>query len=131
MEPTEKSVPTIIIILGATGDLTWRKLIPAIYNLYLDKWIPEKFAVLGVSRNNMAEKGFRKHLHEGVDKFSRRGKSKKAEWNNFEKCLNYLKGEFNVNSTYSNIEKQIKLFEKKWKVTSQSDFLPGRSTKFI
>ena len=91
MDPTEKSTPTIIIILGATGDLTWRKLIPAIYNLYLDKWIPEKFAVLGVSHNNMAEKEFRKHLHEGVDKFSRRGKSKNAEWNNFEKCLNYQK----------------------------------------
>ena len=43
MESKNKSVPTIIIILGATGDLTWRKLIPAIYNLYLDKWIPEKF----------------------------------------------------------------------------------------
>ena len=131
MEPTEKSTPTIIIIIGATGDLTWRKLIPAIYNLYLDKWIPEKFAVLGVSRNKMVEKEFRKHLHEGVDKFSRRGKSKKAEWNNFERCLNYQKGEFNVNSTYSNIEKRIKLFEEKWKVTHQSDFLPGRSTKFI
>ncbi len=122
MEAIEKSVPTIIVILGATGDLTWRKLIPAIYNLYLDKWIPEKFALLGVSRSNMSEKEFRKHLHEGVDKFSRRGKSKKAEWADFEKYLNYQKGEFNVNSTYSNIEKQIKLFEKKWKVTSNRIF---------
>lgn len=122
MEPTEKSTPTIIIILGATGDLTWRKLIPAIYNLYLDKWIPDEFALLGVSRNNITEKEFRKHLHEGVDKFSRRGKSKKAEWDNFEKYLFYQKGEFNVSSTYSNIEKQIKLFEKKWKVTANRIF---------
>ncbi|MES2332523.1 MAG: glucose-6-phosphate dehydrogenase [Bacteroidota bacterium] len=122
MEPIEKSVPTIIVILGATGDLTWRKLIPAIYNLYLDKWIPEKFAVIGVSRNDMAEKEFRKRLHEGVDKFSRRGKSKKTEWNSFEKCLTYQKGEFNATSTYSNIEKQIKLFEKEWKVTTNRIF---------
>ena len=116
MEPTEKSVPTIIIILGSTGDLTWRKLIPAIYNLYLDKRIPEKFAVLGVSRNDMAEKEFRKHLHEGVDKFSRRGKSKKADWERFVKFISYQMGEFNKSSTYSKLEKQIKTFEKKWKV---------------
>jgi glucose-6-phosphate 1-dehydrogenase len=39
MSGPAKINPTIIVIFGGTGDLTWRKLIPAIYNLYLDKWI--------------------------------------------------------------------------------------------
>ena len=79
MESTSKVNPTIIVILGATGDLTWRKLMPAIYNLWLDKWIPDEFAVIGISRIKMTGNQFEKRLHEGVDKFSRRGKSKK--WN--------------------------------------------------
>jgi glucose-6-phosphate 1-dehydrogenase len=101
MESKVRTTPTIIIILGATGDLTWRKLIPAIYNLYLDNWIPNEFAVIGIGRNKMAEKAFTEHLHEGVDTFSRRGKAKKSEWDKFAKCLSYSKGEFNTSSTYS------------------------------
>jgi len=122
MEPAKKINPTIIIILGATGDLAWRKLIPAVYNLYLDKWIPDEFAVIGVSKKKITDNEFKKRLHEGVDKFSRRGKSKKTSWNNFAKCFTYQKGEFNADSTYSAVEKQIKIFEKKWKVSASRIF---------
>ncbi|MDE3254089.1 MAG: glucose-6-phosphate dehydrogenase, partial [Bacteroidota bacterium] len=117
MELAKKFEPTIIIILGATGDLTWRKLIPAIYNLYIDKWIPEDFSVIGVSRKPMSDLAFKKRMHEGVDKFSRRGKSKKAEWDAFAKCLMYHTGEFNKMATYTGIEKMITNFEKEKKVT--------------
>src|ERR1700722_1879865 len=101
MEAKEKIQPTIIIILGATGDLAWRKLIPAVYNLYLDKWTPDNFVVIGVGHTKMSPKEFQKHLHEGVDKFSRRGKSAKKEWDEFAEYLVYQKGEFNATSTYS------------------------------
>ncbi len=122
METTTMVNPTIIIILGATGDLTWRKLTPAIYNLWLDKWIPDEFAVIGVSRKKITEKEFQKRLHDGVNKFSRRGKSKKSEWDRFSKCLTYHKGEFSAVSTFSSLEKKIKSFEKKWKVTANRIF---------
>ncbi len=117
MEATTKVDPTIIIILGATGDLTWRKLIPAIYNLYIDKWIPDDFSIFGVSRKSISENEFKKRLKQGVDKFSRRGKSKKAEWEVFAKNIGYHKGEFNNNATYAGIDKKIKKFEKDRKVT--------------
>jgi glucose-6-phosphate 1-dehydrogenase len=122
MDAIAKTNPTIIVILGATGDLAWRKLIPAIYNLYLDKWIPEDFAVIGVGHSKMSEQEFQKHLLDGVNKFSRRGKSKKSEWDKFAKCLIYQKGEFNATTTYSAIDKQIKQLETKWKVTSNRIF---------
>ena len=70
-----KPQATVIVILGATGDLTQRKLIPGLYNLYLDKWIPDNFAVIGVSHSKMTDAQFRKEMLEGVDKFSRRGKA--------------------------------------------------------
>ena len=122
METEVKTSPTIIIILGATGDLTWRKLIPAIYNLWLDSWIPEEFVVIGVSRDKYTGPEFEKHLHEGVDKFSRRGKTKKNEWDIFAKYLSFQQGEFNTASTYAAIKKQIKALEKKWKVTANRIF---------
>ena len=42
--------PTTLVIFGAGGDLTWRKLMPAIYNLFLENWLPQNFAVIGVDR---------------------------------------------------------------------------------
>ncbi len=115
MESSRKADPTVIVIFGAGGDLAWRKLIPAIYNLYLDQWIPKNFAVLGVGRTEMTDTSFRKHLHEGVDSFSRRGKSKKNEWAAFSKCLSYHQGDFKDASVYQNLEKQLQTFEKTWK----------------
>ncbi len=114
MQTTTKPEATVIVIFGATGDLTWRKLIPAIYNLYLDNWMPENFAVIGVSRKELSDNAFRNHLSEGVDKFSRRGKSKKSEWIAFAECVTYHKGELDNSGTYSSIEREIKTLEKAW-----------------
>ncbi|HTB06565.1 MAG TPA: glucose-6-phosphate dehydrogenase [Bacteroidia bacterium] len=122
MKTRTKLKPTIIVILGASGDLAWRKLIPAIYNLYLDTWMPDNFSVIGVGHSKISLKEFQKHLQEGVDKFSRRGKSNKKEWASFAKYLTYLKGEFAASSTYTALEKQITSFEKQWKATANLVF---------
>ncbi|MEO5942489.1 MAG: hypothetical protein ABIP30_10805 [Ferruginibacter sp.] len=122
MTTDTKISPTIFIIIGATGDLTWRKLTPAIYNLWLDKWMPDNFEVIGVAPTKNSNVAFKKRLHEGVDQYSRKGKSKKSEWDNFAKCITYQQGDFNASSTYSAIKKQIKDLEKKWKVAANCIF---------
>jgi glucose-6-phosphate 1-dehydrogenase len=114
MQSSRKAEQTIIIIFGAGGDLAWRKLLPAIYNLYLDKWMPENFQVLGLDIKNMSGKKYSEHVHEGIDKFSRSGKSKKAQWDAFAKNIVYQKADFTSAATYSSIGKQIKQLEKKW-----------------
>ena len=50
MEKNVRPESTVFLIFGAAGDLTWRKLIPALYNLYLDDWMPKRFKVLGLDR---------------------------------------------------------------------------------
>ncbi len=92
MERNHGLDPAILVVFGASGDLTWRKLIPAIYNLFLDGQCPEPFAVLGLDRVEMTDDAFRKHLREGVDQFSRRGKADDATWNKFASHLFFLKG---------------------------------------
>lgn len=114
MESTDNVGATVIVIFGAAGDLTWRKLMPAIYNLYLDKWIPDHFAVLGVARSDMNTEDFIKHIHEGIDKFSRTGKAKKEDWDTFEKYVSYKKGDFSDAATYTAIHEQIDQLEKDW-----------------
>ena len=86
---------------------------PAIYNLYLDKWLPDNFLVMGLDIKTMTNAEFQAHVHDGIDKFSRSGKAKKKDWAAFEQCLLYKKGDFKTASTYKYIDEQIKLFEKK------------------
>ncbi|HAH22956.1 MAG TPA: glucose-6-phosphate dehydrogenase [Prolixibacteraceae bacterium] len=104
--------PTIIVIFGAGGDLTHRKLMPAIYNLYLDGLIPQRFAVLGLDIKDLSDESFRKGLFEGVDQFSRREKIDKSKWKVFEEFLHYQKADFTADSTYTVLNKQISAFEK-------------------
>jgi glucose-6-phosphate 1-dehydrogenase len=115
METSNKVNPTVVVIFGGTGDLAWRKLIPALYNLYLDNWIPEKFMVIGIGRGKWADAQFKKHLHEGVDQFSRRGKSDPTKWNAFARYIKYHRGESNDPAVYAFLNKQIKALEKQWK----------------
>src|SRR5450759_745851 len=114
METSENPNTTIIVIFGAGGDLTHRKLMPAIYNLYLDGLLPQRFAVLGLDIKNMSDEAFRNDLHDGIDHFSRRGKTEKSKWHIFAKYLHYQKSDFTDDSTYTILKKQLGKFEKEW-----------------
>src|SRR3954468_2392605 len=101
MEAGAKTNPTVIAIFGGTGDLTWRKLIPALYNLYLDDWLNSNFSIICMGRQDMSNEAFIKRLKEGIDQFSRRGKTKPKQWETFSKMIEYKKGEFDKLSLYN------------------------------
>ncbi len=75
--------PCTVVIFGASGDLTRRKLVPALYNLQLDGLLPPAFAVVGVSRREMSGRDFADSLREGVEAHSRRALSGEI-WREFE-----------------------------------------------
>ncbi len=60
----------IFVIFGGSGDLTKRKLVPALFSLYLQKLLPEKFAILGLGRKEFDDNSYRKSLSESVVEFS-------------------------------------------------------------
>lgn len=114
--------PTIIVIFGASGDLTRRKLIPALYDLFLDKWLPEQFAVVGVSRTEMSEDQFREHLRSGVDKFSRRCKSNDPDWTIFAPHLTYVAVDPTIADTYTPLSRRLNDLEKDWQAQASHVF---------
>ena len=82
-----------IVIFGATGDLTGRKLMPALYNLFLESLLPEDFAVVGYSRTEMSNDEFREHQAANVAKYSRTGLDPEA-WERFARHVEYVPGGF-------------------------------------
>lgn len=114
MEVDRHPDATIFVIFGAAGDLTWRKLIPALYNLHLDNWMPERFAVIGVDRAEISNASFRDHLREGVDQFSRQGKSESKRWNDFAANLRYLQADLTRVETYTELARQLSVQEREW-----------------
>ena len=107
MKAYTKPPPTVVVIFGAGGDLTWRKLVPALYNLHLDHWLPERMAIVGTDRKEMDDTGFRKRLHDGVDRFSRRGKADKDSWRDFAHRLSYVGAEFDDPAAYQALARQL------------------------
>ncbi len=106
--------PTVMVIFGAGGDLTWRKLVPALYNLYLDRRLPERFAIVGVARQQMDDDSFRQRLRKGVDLFSRRGKTEDAAWNDFAARLSYFAGDFTAAETGTLIGRRLEEIDRQW-----------------
>lgn len=112
MNNISNNTPAVIYIFGGTGDLSRRKLIPALYNLYLGGWLHENFSIVCIGTSIANRETLVKNLKSGVDEFSRSGKTKKAKWEGFEKKIELLKGDFTQKKLYSNLKKIKCSFEK-------------------
>ncbi len=114
--------PTVIVIFGAGGDLTWRKLVPALFNLFLDKHLPEHFAVIGVELKPLSDEEFRERLRQGVDQFSRRGKVDEAAWEAFAPALTCIQADFADPGAYSKLRDRLAAQDKTWKTEANRIF---------
>ncbi|MEJ0082892.1 MAG: hypothetical protein WDM78_18510 [Puia sp.] len=72
MENHKRPAATLLFIFGGSGDLNFRKLCPALYNLFIDQWMPEKFSIVGIGRTEYTDENYRGRLLEGIKEFSRR-----------------------------------------------------------
>ncbi len=94
MNRNRATEPALFIIFGGAGDLTWRKLVPALFDLHLDGQLPKPFAVLGVDRRELGDGAYRDHLRQGVANFSRRGPAADQDWQDFAASIGYLSADF-------------------------------------
>ena len=108
MDQSRKTLgPCSIVIFGASGDLTSRKLIPALYHLYREKQMPANFRVIGFARREKADVAWREELRVALDQFSRTKPVEEQLWNEFAANVFYCQGEFGDTSAYEKLEKQL------------------------
>jgi glucose-6-phosphate 1-dehydrogenase len=129
---SEKKVkPTIVVIFGATGDLAWRKLAPALYDLFLDNWLPDQFAIIGVGHRELSDDQFRERIRGGVDQFSRRGKSGNDPWLQFSGLLSYRQADFKDLDSCGVLQGPIEDLETKWDAKANRVFYLAVSPQFL
>src|SRR5579872_6521357 len=100
----ERRVPQCtVVIFGANGDLTKRKLMPALYRLAYDRRLSAGFAVIGISRSPMTDDQFREKMLDAVKKFSEDTEVQDDLWNTFASGLFYVAGDINDSQLYQNL----------------------------
>jgi glucose-6-phosphate 1-dehydrogenase len=95
--------PQILIIFGASGDLTHRKLIPAIYQMKLERKLPPELTIVGVARRDWSHDYFREHSHQGIEDFGG-GIGDENVWKEFAQGLFYCSGDIDNPSSYHKLK---------------------------
>ena len=113
----KKSEPTIFIIFGGTGDLTRRKIMPALYNLFLANWLPTEFAIIGTSSTKTSDEKYISDLLDAINEFSRNGKAKKEEWEKFASHITFQDADLTQAATFKPFGKLIEKYKKQWQKT--------------
>jgi len=126
-----KSQSTIFVIFGGTGDLNARKLAPALYNLFLDGWMPQQFSIIGTGRTKLTDEQFRAKLMDDVNQFSRSGKVTKAKWDVFSKSVFYQASDINDFETYKEFGKKIEAHNAEWKTKANVIYYLAVSPNFF
>src|SRR6476660_9934968 len=98
--------PCVMVIFGASGDLTRRKLIPALYNLAKNELLSREFAVIGISRASMSTEDYRKKVSEDIKQFAT-DKVDPDIWEWFVRRLNYLSGDMGDKNLYPRLKELL------------------------
>ncbi len=112
LEPLPTGDSCLLVIFGASGDLTHRKLIPGLYNLACVGCMNPQFEVLGVGRTEMSSEEFRAKLREGAEQSGDTRGFNEAQWKEFEKRLHYFVGDPNDDQFYVRLRERLGEMEK-------------------
>ena len=106
--------PCVMVIFGASGDLTKRLLMPALYNLACDGLLPKRFALVGVSLDALTTEEFRARLTNDIRQFSTRKQFDEDVWSDFVGRLNYTAGQFDDPATFTRLNEIVTRLDTEW-----------------
>jgi len=109
----DNGLPTSIVIFGASGDLTQRKLVPSLFNLFLKGRLPKQFRIVGYGNTNFSDDQFREHIEAGMKQFAP-FEYKEDDWKTFAGNLSYLQGRYTDLADF----KRLGAFLKDWEINS-------------
>ncbi|HVN90907.1 MAG TPA: glucose-6-phosphate dehydrogenase [Candidatus Binataceae bacterium] len=104
--PVPKDVACVLVIFGGAGDLSHKKLLPALYNLSLQKGLPERFAIVGFSMESHTDESYREFARDGTSKFSPHSLTDDG-WNKFAPLMRFVSGKFDDKSDYLKLKEQL------------------------
>src|SRR3989475_2272265 len=130
LDVNPEAAPCVMVIFGATGDLTKRKLIPALCNLAQDDVLPKQFAIVGFAGNDFDTASFRKMLAEEIPKFTSAPLDAKL-WDWMVERIYYVKGDFQDAEAYQRLEQQISEADKKHNTLGNRFFYLAVAPRFF
>ncbi|HTT75617.1 MAG TPA: glucose-6-phosphate dehydrogenase [Candidatus Binataceae bacterium] len=110
LEQARRGDPCIMVIFGGAGDLTKRKLIPALYNLEQNHLLPDEFGIVGVSSAQLSSDDYREKLGQEIREFATT-RVEPESWDWFSKRLYYMSGEFSDSAAYNRLRDVLKQAE--------------------
>jgi glucose-6-phosphate 1-dehydrogenase len=107
LETERAPLPCAFVIFGASGDLTQRKLLPALYNLAVSRLLPPGLAIVGFALTETSEEQFRATMRDAVARFSRRQPIDETVWQDFASRLHYLSGRFEDPANFTRLREKL------------------------
>lgn len=120
----------VLIIFGGTGDLTNRKLMPAVYNLIKDGLLPEHFAVLAVGRKDKTQEGYKEEIKNSIIKYSR-NEFHDEVWEKMAQLVTYFKMDFTDPGQYSTLSDFLESYELKFQTNGNRIFYLAVAPEFF
>ena len=111
-EGIQEAEPAVIVIFGASGDLTRRKLVPALHTMACEGLLPLKTRILGIARSEFTDESFRDHLYEGVEAYARFKPDVCTQWEDFSGRHTYLSGSYDDPETYRRLAERLEALDR-------------------
>ncbi|MET0068043.1 MAG: glucose-6-phosphate dehydrogenase [Candidatus Thiodiazotropha sp.] len=130
LQEDQLAQPCTLVIFGGGGDLSKRKLLPAVYNQSLDGALPANFALLGLSLEEMDDERYRQFAREGIEQFSRQPLDEQ-NWPDFARLLHYQSGSFDDPQTYVRLKQCLEQIDRAFGIPGNRVFYLAIPPAFI
>src|SRR5215831_12321118 len=122
--------PNVMVIFGAAGDLTRRKLIPALYNLASEQLLSREFAIIGVARAPMTNEQFRDRMSQDIHQFAT-GSVDSELWEWFSRRMYYVQGDFKDPNAYARLQDTLEKVDKEHNTHSNFFFYLATAPEYF
>ncbi len=123
--------PCALVILGATGDLARRKLLPALYRLSQQRIVPNEFAILGAARHPHSDEEFRALMKAAIDEFGTEDSLDESTWQSFAKRIFYLAGDFSEAALYQELKSKLEEIDREFDTQGNRIFYLATAPDFF
>ena len=113
---------TQFILFGSSGDLAWRLVVPALFNLFLDGHLPERFRLLAVDRSNKSDADVALHLYQGISAHSRRGMPTDAAWQTFSGMIRHIRIDISQPEDFKKLAQTLDTCDEEWQCQAERVF---------